>query len=293
MADARGHYGRGNLMQMLIVGSAALPLAKLALTAVVAPMMRRPRRRSLVSAPLLLMVVLAVASVANAQTSVIDVPEQPPAPAEDKPRWWQRITFAIGPGIGFERVSGTTMDDVTVEFFPINKNGNVGALPFGLSNHFAKGGFSPAMRVNVRARSTEAISAVEAELVSLGRINLKPVMGGVRWSLPLQQRLSTAIWAVTGYSFNRFDTKGAGGLPRHGRPVVALPASVQNLTNSWAWEMGGRLSFEMHPRVAFVTGVSLLHTKPTMTLTDGSQHLWDGNRFRLETGIAFTLLKGR
>lgn len=130
------------------------------------------------------------------------------------------------------------------------------------------------------------------EPVYLGSVNLRPLMGGIRWSRPIRPRVAAELFAVTGYSFNGFD-EAEDGEERPEGPRVVLPSSVSTVSNSWVWEAGARLWFELHPRVAFTTGLSYLRTRPSVTLLDGSQRSWDGDRVRIEAGIAFTLVKKR
>lgn len=211
---------------------------------------------------------------------------------EDPPRWWQKMGVALGPGIRIERVADdATTDDVTVDFTLINRAGGGGGLPFDPFNRQWKG-FAPALRLSVIPRRTAAVDMLEEGAVYLGRVNLRPLMGGIRWSRPIRPRVAAELFAVTGYSFNGFD-EAEDGEERPEGPRVVLPSSVSTVSNSWVWEAGARLWFELHPRVAFTTGLSYLRTRPSVTLLDGSQRSWDGDRVRIEAGIAFTLVKKR
>jgi hypothetical protein len=92
---------------------------------------------------------------------------------------------------------------------------------------------------------------------------------------------------MAGYSFNEVDTaQTPTGVPR-----LVLTQAVDRIDNSLALEVGGRLWLALHPRAYLMGGVSFLRTRPALTLADGSQEVWKADRFRLETGVAFLVLR--
>lgn len=219
-------------------------------------------------------------------------PAPPPPDPSDPPRWWQRIRLAIGPGIVTERASGQgTSDDLTVDVAIINGSRRA-FLPFGLLRGLNKAGFTPAVRLSIRPRQTSAVDTLQRGARSFGHISLRPLMGGVRWSHGLSSNLSVELFGVAGYSFNSFDVNDNDERPGD-EPRVVLPAAVASVDDSVAWEMGGKIWVDLHPRVALTTGASFMRTKPQVTLIDGSRRPWDGSRVRMEAGVVFAILKGR
>jgi hypothetical protein len=63
------------------------------------------------------------------------------------------------------------------------------------------------------------------------------------------------------------------------------------IDNSLALEFGGRLWFDLLPRTYLMGGISFLRTRPALTLADGSREVWKADRFRLEMGVAFLVLR--
>ncbi len=72
-----------------------------------------------------------------------------------------------------------------------------------------------------------------------------------------------------------------------------MPGSVVSVGNSFATELSSRVWFDVTDRVSLMAGLSFLHTRPELTLSDGTRRPWSADKLRLQTGIAFTVLKPR
>ncbi len=72
-----------------------------------------------------------------------------------------------------------------------------------------------------------------------------------------------------------------------------MPGSVVSVGNSFATELSSRVWFDVTDRVSLMAGLSFLHTRPELTLSDGTRRPWSADQLRLQTGIAFTILKPR
>jgi hypothetical protein len=112
-------------------------------------------------------------------------------------------------------------------------------------------------------------------------------MAGLGWVQPIAPRLSLVASGVAGYSFNRVDQ--AKTPARASRLVLSEP--VDRIDNSFAWELAGRLWYDVHPRIYLMAGASFLRTRPTLTLASGSERSWKADHFRIEMGVAVLVLK--
>jgi hypothetical protein len=113
-------------------------------------------------------------------------------------------------------------------------------------------------------------------------------MGGVSYVYPIKPRLSGVVSGLMGYSVNRLDRSADDDTDT---ARLVLPEPVTQLENSVAWEVGGRLWYELGPRVNLVSGLSYLHTRPTLTLANQSTYVWNADQVRIEVGLAFTVFR--
>jgi hypothetical protein len=112
-------------------------------------------------------------------------------------------------------------------------------------------------------------------------------MVGVGWVQPIAPRLSAVLSGLAGYSFNRYDKADTSTNTLH----LVVPAAVDRISDSSALEVSGRLWFDVHPRLYLMGGASLLRTRPTLTLVNGSQEVWKADQIRLETGVAILIFR--
>jgi hypothetical protein len=150
-----------------------------------------------------------------------------------------------------------------------------------------KSGFVPQGRMGVRPQTTAAVSSKEAGAEGFGSLRLRPFMAGLGYVQPISPRLSVVASGMAGYSFNKVDTaETPADVPR-----LVLARPVYRIDNSLALEFGGRLWFDLLPRTYLMGGISFLRTRPALTLADGSREVWKADRFRLEMGVAFLVLR--
>jgi hypothetical protein len=222
---------------------------------------------------------LVLAIVVPARSVRAQEPENPNASgaASTRHRWWPPFDLAIGPGIKWqmpldEAASNDTIIDLIMRPSPRTR---AGIIPQG--------------RMNVRPWTTAAVSGDEAGAQEFGRLRLRPFMAGLGWVQPIAPRLSAVAAGVAGYSFNSVDK----GETPSGGPRLVLPDAIDRIDNSFVWEVSGRLWYDVHPRIYLMGGVSFLRTRPTLTFVSGSQASWKADYLRMETGVAFLVLRRR
>jgi hypothetical protein len=213
---------------------------------------------------------------------------------QGRTKWWQRFNVAVGPGVRIERLT-TDLAASELTFTPVLINRRVaggGRSWFGWLGGGSRDGLAPTFTLNLRARRTEIVNTLESDGISFGDLNLRPIMAGVRWRRTVRPKWTAEIFGMTGYSFNDFNPADGDEEPGRG-PRAVLPRAVATIDNSWAWQVGGKVWFDVLPRLSLMTGASFLGTRPRYTLTDGSAYVWDGDRLSVDIGIAVVLFKGR
>lgn len=222
----------------------------------------------------------------SAPTSQEDRQEQPPAR--------RRFNLAIGPGIRLERAADDgTVGDIDVSVMLTRRAGDGAAQVFSIFNgRSGRGGLAPAIRVGIRPRSTDIVSDTHASATPLGRLSLRPLMGGVSWLQPLRPKVSLDVFGVTGVALTSFTANTGDDWDANDRRV-ALPTGIADADHAWATEIGARVWFDVHPRLAITTGASWFQARPRLLLSDGSSHRWDASRARVELGLAISLFGGR
>jgi hypothetical protein len=153
----------------------------------------------------------------------------------------------------------------------------------------AKAGIIPQGRMGMPARATAAVSGNEAGAEDFGTLRLRPLMAGLGWVQPLAPRVSLVASGVAGYSFNSVDKAET---PARASRLV-LSEAVDRIDNSFAWELAGRLWYDVRPRIYLMGGASFLRTRPTLTFVSGAQQAWKADHIRIETGVAFLVLRRR
>src|SRR5262245_57533731 len=190
-------------------------------------------------------------------------------------RWWPPMDLAVGAGFEWQ--------------FPMEQaasNGTTVEL-IGRPSPRTKAGIIPMGRMAIPARTTATVSGNGAGAQEFGNLRLRPLMAGLGWVQPIAPRLSLVASGVAGYSFNSVDKAET---PDHASRLV-LSEPVDRIDNSFAWEFGGRLWYDLHPRIYLMGGASFLSTRPTLTLVSGTQQAWKADQIRIETGVAFLVLR--
>ena len=197
------------------------------------------------------------------------------AAAHTKSPWWPPMDLAVG--VGFKSQ------------FPLEQTASNSTIVevIGRPSPRAKVGIIPQGRMGMPARTTAVVSGNGAGAQGFGELRLRPVMAGLGWVQPIGPRLSLVTSGVAGYSFNSVDQ--AKTPARASRLVLSEP--VDRIDNSFAWELAGRLWYDVHPRIYLMAGASFLRTRPTLTLASGSQQSWKADHFRIEMGVAILVLK--
>jgi len=103
------------------------------------------------------------------------------------------------------------------------------------------------------------LSSANAE--TLGRITLRPVMGGVNYTLNDQTRWALSLSMVAGLAFNSFAFEESAA-----RDGLALAAD-----NSFAMRPGASLWYDINSRTAFNVFAGYLITRPGLTFLEGGQ----------------------
>jgi hypothetical protein len=227
------------------------------------------------------------AGVAGAQQRAPDPPNPPdrpdqatpsPAPADASTtgRKWPPFGIALGPGVlGIVPTGDSTTSQASV------------TLVVRFIRSRRRAGLVPAF--SLRGQSTALVDASGAGTATFGSVHIRPVMAGAGWSQPIGGRLSTVFAATVGYSWNGVDASDHAG----GRPRLVVPSSVASIQNSLASEVSSRLWLDITPRISVMAGVAFLRTRPEIALSDGSTRRWNADQVRLQSGIAFTVLKRR
>lgn len=96
---------------------------------------------------------------------------------------------------------------------------------------------------------------------TLGRLTLRPVMGGVSYTLNDQTRWALSLSMVAGLAFNSFEFEESTA-----RDGLALAVD-----NSFALRPGASLWYDINSRTAFNVFVGYLITRPGMTFLEGGQ----------------------
>jgi hypothetical protein len=192
-------------------------------------------------------------------------------------RWWPPFDLAVGAGFKWQ--------------FPLEQAASNSTIVevIGRPSPRAKAGIIPQGRMGMPARATAAVSGNEAGAEDFGTLRLRPLMAGLGWVQPLAPRVSLVASGVAGYSFNSVDK--AGTTTRGSRLV--LSEAVDRIDNSFAWELAGRLWYDVRPRIYLMGGASFLRTRPTLTFVSGAQQAWKADHIRIETGVAFLVLRRR
>jgi hypothetical protein len=232
----------------------------------------------------------------NDQTDAVfssDTTQPVPSPTEGRTagrKWRQRFNLSVGPGIGMDRrPDDAAGSDLDVGFTLVRRRGSGGMRSgFGMMGGSRSTGFAPMFRFALRSTKTATVPSLDSDVRSYGDVTIRPILGGLSWSHELRPKWTAELFGIGGYSFNGFAANTDGSALTKG-PRILLPASVATVNNSFASEVGARLGYDVRSRIALTTSVSFLHTRPQLTLTDGSTRMWDGNRFHLDAGIAFTL----
>jgi hypothetical protein len=194
---------------------------------------------------------------------------------------WLRFGLALGPGVDWQHaIDGSSAHETTFALV----GGLFRGSQFGPG---AKAGLIPAFKFYLRPRKTAAVDMLGPTPTILETLKLRPVMLGLGWSQPLTTTLSARISGLAGRSFNSLGAADQAGRSPH----FAVPASPSAISDSFAWEMSGRLWYTMHPKVAFITGIALLHTRPNLTFADGSIRTWNADQIKADAGIAFTIFR--
>lgn len=103
------------------------------------------------------------------------------------------------------------------------------------------------------------LSSANAE--TLGRITLRPVMGGVNYTLNDQARWALSLSMVAGLAFNSFAFEASTA-----RDGLALAVD-----NSFAMRPGASLWYDINSRAAFNVFAGYLITRPALTFLDSGQ----------------------
>jgi len=222
------------------------------------------------------------ASAQEPQPQTTTAPPDQPAPQaateETSPgRKWPPFGIGIGPGVlGLVPTGDST-----------NPQASLTVVGRFIRSRRRPAGLVPALRFSLGGQKTELITS---NAVAYGSVHVRPLMGGVGWSQPIADRVSTVFSVVVGYSWNGLDLSD---LKTSGRPRLTEPGAVVSVGNSFATELSSRLWFDVTNRVSLMAGLSFLHTRPELTLNDGTTRPWSADQLRLQTGIAFTILKPR
>ena len=197
--------------------------------------------------------------------------------AEDNPahRWWPPMDLAIGAGFKWQ--------------FPLEQAASNSTIVeiIGRPSPRARAGLIPQGRMGMPARTTAAVSGSGDGPQGFGGLRLRPLMAGLGWVQPIVPRLSLVASGVAGYSLNSVDKTET---PARASRLV-LSEAVDRIDNSFAWELAGRLWYDLHPRIYLMGGASFLRTRPTLTLVSGTQQAWKADQIRIETGVAFLVLR--
>ena len=95
----------------------------------------------------------------------------------------------------------------------------------------------------------------------LGRITIRPVMGGLSYTITDQARMSLSLSMVAGMAFNSFTLRG-----QTARDVIALESG-----NSVAFRPGVSLWFDLNGRVALNVFGGYVITRPPVTFLEHGQ----------------------
>jgi hypothetical protein len=192
-------------------------------------------------------------------------------------RWWPPVDLAVGAGVKWQfPLEQAASNSTTVEVI-------------GRPSPRRKAGIIPQGRMGMPARTTAAVSGNGAGAQDFGALRLRPLMAGLGWVQSIAPRLSLVASGVAGHSFNSVDKAET---PARASRLV-LSEAVDRIDNSFAWELAGRLWYDVHPRIYLMGGASFLRTRPTLTLVSGSQQAWKADQIRIETGVVFLVLRRR
>ena len=188
------------------------------------------------------------------------------------------IGFAIGPGIGWQKYADQVSGQETA-FTPVG-----GLFRGSKLGPESKSGFVPTFKVTLFPTKVAAVST-DANATVLGTIRLRPMMVGLGWFHPIGRSVSARLTALGGWSFNGL----SGPEDPKRRPELQVSSAPTAVGSNLTWETSGKLWFNTSPSVAFITGVSLVHARPELTLTDGTRRDWNADHIRLDAGVAFTV----
>ena len=240
----------------------------------------RPRERNAI--PYVAFVcVIVLASTAQAQSPpMADTAIASAADTTQRHHHWlpDDFGFAIGPGIGWQRYADQVSGQQTA-FSPVG-----GFFRGSKLGPEAKSGFVPTFKVTLFPTKVAAVSA-DANASVLGTIRLRPMMVGLGWFHPIGRSVSARLTALGGWSFNGL----SGPEDPKRRPELQVSSAPTAVGSNITWETSGKLWLNTSPSVAFVTGVSLVHARPELTLADGTKRDWNADHIRLDAGVAFSV----
>jgi hypothetical protein len=182
------------------------------------------------------------------------------------------LSFGLGIGVALERriTSDAKTSDTT----------GIAVLP-----RFIGRGLGPAF--DFTPFDVGVVTSLHEISRELGVIRVKPVMLGIMWQQPVATKLLAEIQFLAGYSFDAVSEPESKPLKMH----VALPQSVTSVADSFAWQPRLALWYDIGSRVGLMVAGRYLHTRPRLTFADASQREWKADRFTIEAGVAFTVVK--
>lgn len=177
----------------------------------------------------------AMAATSEPVPRPVHAPEQHSGPSSNR-------RLAVGAAFGMQRPTDDRLDN----------NITVGPMVrLGVGRGFGVGvGFSW-FRTDLSSADDE----------TLGRVTLRPVMGGVNYTLNDRTRWALGLSMVAGVSFNKFDFEASTV-----RDGLALAVD-----NSFAMRPGASLWYDIDSRTAFNVFVGYMFTRPGMTFLEGGQ----------------------
>ena len=195
-------------------------------------------------------------------------------------RWWPTdVGFAIGPGIGWQRYAEQVSGRETA-FSPVG-----GFFRGAKLGPESKGGFVPAFKVTLFPSKVAAVTGGQPNTTVVETIRLRPMMVGLGWFHPIGRAVSVRFTGLGGWSFNGLSDAEES----KGRPELQVASSPTAISNDLTWETSGKLWFAVSPKASFITGVSLIHSRPRLTFANGSVRDWNADHIRLDAGVAFTV----